>query len=249
MRLRTRDARVFGVVEVVIASLVGAAVGVFLVGVVEHAPYGRPLLSRAHTRGEGTVGAGVRRRGLPRAALFPVVTAVVFGALAARFGLSAELPAFLYLGAIGVALAAIDLAHHRLPNTLVLPSYPVGLVLLGAAAATRGDGDAYLRALAGMAVLYGAYFLLLLAHPAGLGFGDVKLAGLLGLHLAWLGWGVLMVGAALGVFAGGLAGVLLLVARRVNRRSSIAYGPALLAGAFVAILWGQQIADWYVRSN
>jgi leader peptidase (prepilin peptidase)/N-methyltransferase len=58
-----------------------------------------------------------------------------------------------------------------------------------------------------------------------------------------------MVGAALGVFAGGLAGVLLLVARRVNRRSSIAYGPALLTGAFVAILWGQQIADWYVRSN
>src|SRR4030095_12011077 len=174
-------------------SLVGAAVGVFLVGVVEHAPYGGPLLSRAHARGGGTaraggrrrgvggaaLGAAVRRRGLPRAALFPVVAAVVFGALAARFGLSAELPAFLYLGAIGVALAAIDLAHHRLPNTLVLPSYPVGLVLLGAAAATRGDGDAYLRALAGMAVLYGAYFLLLLAHPAGLGFGDVKLAGLL----------------------------------------------------------------------
>jgi leader peptidase (prepilin peptidase) / N-methyltransferase len=173
MRLRTRDARVFGVVEVVIASLVGAAVGVFLVAVAERVPYGRPLLSHPHTRREGTVGAGVRRGGLPRAALFPVITAIVFGALAARFGLSAELPAFLYLGAIGVALAAIDLAHHRLPNTLVLPSYPVGLVLLGAAAATRGDGDAYLRALAGMAVLYGAYFLLLLAHPAGLGFGDL----------------------------------------------------------------------------
>jgi leader peptidase (prepilin peptidase)/N-methyltransferase len=237
------------VVGVVIAGLIGAAVGVFMAGVAEHVPYGRPLLSRTHAQ-RGTVSAAeVRRRGLPGAALFPVVTGIVFGALTARFGLSAELPAFLYLGAIGVALAAIDIAHHRLPNALVLPSYPVGLVLLGAAAATRGDGEAYLRALAGMAVLYGAYFLLLLAHPAGLGFGDVKLAGLLGLHLAWLGWEVLVVGAVLGVFAGGLAGVLLLVARRVNRRSSIAYGPALLAGAFVAILWGQQIADWYVGRN
>jgi len=228
-----------------IASLIGAAVGVFMAGVAEHVPYGRPLLSRTHARGTGTAPAGVRTRGMPRAALFPLVTGIVFGALAARFGLSADLPAFLYLGAIGVALAAIDLVHHRLPNALVLPSYPVGWVLLAAAAATRGDGDAYLRALAGMVVLYGAYFLLLLVHPAGLGFGDVKLAGLLGLHLAWLGWGVLMVGAVLGVFAGGVAGVLLLVARRVNRRSSIAYGPAMLGGAFVAILWGQQIADWY----
>jgi len=230
------------------ASLLGAAVGGFLLDVAEHVPYGRPLLTRAPARGERRVGAELdRRRALPRATLLPLGTAVVFGAMAARFGLSAELPAFLYLGAIGVALAAIDLAHHRLPNALVLPSYPVGLVLLAAAAATRSDGDAYLRALAGMAALYGAYFLLLLAHPAGLGFGDVKLAGLLGLHLAWLGWGVLMVGAALGVFAGGLAAVFLLLARRVNRSSSIAYGPAMLAGAFAAILWGQQIADWYVR--
>jgi leader peptidase (prepilin peptidase) / N-methyltransferase len=61
----------------------------------------------------------------------------------------------------------------------------------------------------------------------------------------WLGWDALAVGAVLGIFAGGLAGLVLLAARRVTRRSAIAFGPAMLAGAFAAILWGEQIADWY----
>jgi leader peptidase (prepilin peptidase)/N-methyltransferase len=181
--------------------------------------------------------------------LFAVLTALVFLALGLRFGAGADLPAFLYLGALGVVLGAIDLAHHRLPNALVLPSYPVGLALLGAAALARGDGDGYVRALAGMATLYAGYFVLALAHPAGLGFGDVKLAGLLGLYLGWLGWDVLAVGAVLGVFAGGLAGLLLLLTGRATRRSAIAFGPAMLAGAFAAVLWGHQIADWYVGTR
>jgi leader peptidase (prepilin peptidase)/N-methyltransferase len=163
--------------------------------------------------------------------------------------MTAELPAFLYLAAVSVVLAAIDVVHHRLPNALVLPSYPAGLVLLGVASAAHGDPGTYVRGLGGMAVLYSAYFLLVMAHPAGLGFGDVKLAGLLGLYLGWLGWGVHAVGAVLGILVGGLAGLILLAARRVTRRSAIAFGPAMLAGAFAAILWGQQITDWYTGSS
>ncbi len=231
-------------VEAVAAGLAGAGVGLFLPGVVERVPDGRPVLAR-RTRWDGS-GAGIQRGSLRSALPFGVATGVLFGAVTARLGLTAELPAFLYLAALAVVLAAIDVVHHRLPNALVLPSYPIGLLLLGVASAVDDDGGSYVRAIGGMAALYGAYFLLVLAHPAGLGFGDVKLAGLLGLHLGWLGWGVLAIGAVLGVFAGGIAGLVLLLARRVNRRSAIPFGPAMLAGAFAGIFWGQQVANWYV---
>jgi leader peptidase (prepilin peptidase)/N-methyltransferase len=233
------------VIEAALAGMVGAVVGSTLPGVAARVPNGRAVLAWARWM----PGAVADRRGgtaMGSAVLFAAVTALVFLALGLRFGIRADLPAFLYLGALGVVLGAIDLAHHRLPNALVLPSYPVGLALLGVAAAARGDGDAYVRALAGTAILYSGYLLLALAHPAGLGFGDVKLAGLLGLYLGWLGWDVLAVGAVLGVFAGGLTGLLLLLTGRATRRSAIAFGPAMLAGAFAAVLWGHQIADWYL---
>jgi leader peptidase (prepilin peptidase) / N-methyltransferase len=217
------------VVEAVAVGLMGAVVGLVLPRVAEQA----------------SDGDGPSRGDLRQIVPFALAGGVLFGALTARFGLTAELPAFLYLAALAVVLSAIDAVHHRLPDALVLPSYPVSLALLGIASSVEGEGGGYLRALGGMAVLYVAYFLLVLAYPAGLGFGDVKLAGLLGLYLGWLGWDALAVGAVLGIFAGGLAGLVLLAARRVTRRIAIAFGPAMLAGAFAAILWGQQIADWY----
>jgi leader peptidase (prepilin peptidase)/N-methyltransferase len=85
--------------------------------------------------------------------LVEVATALLFVAVTARFGATAALPAYLYLAAVGVALTMIDLDVLRLPDAIVLPSYAVGVVLLGAAAATTGDWPAALRALAGMAVL------------------------------------------------------------------------------------------------
>src|SRR3954453_23556733 len=145
----------------------------------------------------------------PISARYPAVellTAVVWVAFALRIGLHADLPAYLYLGAVGVALALIDLDTKKLPNSLVLPSYPVALALLGVAAAVQGDATAYIRALIGMAVLFAFYFALAFVYPAGMGFGDVKLSGVLGLYLGWLGWGSLAVGAFLGFLPGGAVG-------------------------------------------
>jgi leader peptidase (prepilin peptidase)/N-methyltransferase len=97
-----------------------------------------------------------------------------------------------------------------------------------------------------MAALYSFYFLLAFAYPAGMGFGDVKLAGVLGLYLAWLGWAELLVGAFLGFFIGGLVGIGLLLARRAGRKSQLPFGPYMLAGALLAILWGGALADLYL---
>ena len=151
-------------------------------------------------------------------------------------------------GAIGVALALIDLDVKRLPNSIVLPSYPVAAVLLGVAAVVQQDVGSYVRALLGMAALFGLYFLLAFIYPAGMGFGDVKLAGVLGLYLGWLGWGEVISGGFLGFLFGGVVGVGLMMMRRAGRKSQIPFGPFMLAGTLVAILAGGALADLYLDS-
>lgn len=178
--------------------------------------------------------------------LVEVVTGIVFMVMAARFGWDPALPGFLYLGAVGVALWMIDLDVKRLPNAIVLPSYAVSGVLLAVAAIATGEGDALLRAGLGMAALYSFYFALAFAYPAGMGFGDVKLAGVLGLYLGWLGWAELAAGAFLGFLFGGVVGVLLMLARRAGRKSQLPFGPFMLSGALVAILWGGALGDLYL---
>lgn len=154
--------------------------------------------------------------------------------------------AYLYLAAISVILAAIDLRTHRLPNAIVLPGYLVGAVLLGASAVVARDGGALLGAAIGAVAAFALFLLLALAVPGGLGFGDVKLAGVLGLFLGWLGWGPLAIGVAGGFVLGGLFAVCLLVARRAGRRSAIPFGPWLLAGAWLGIAAGAPLADAYL---
>jgi leader peptidase (prepilin peptidase)/N-methyltransferase len=166
--------------------------------------------------------------------------------MAWRLGVVLELPAYLYLVAIAVALTLIDVDVRRLPNVIVLPSYLVAAVLLLAPAVTTGEWDAYLRALGGALALFALYFALAFAYPAGMGFGDVKLAGVLGLYLGWLGWGELAVGAFLGFLLGGAWGVALLLARRAGRKSAIPFGPFMLGGALLAVFVGGALADAYV---
>ena len=179
--------------------------------------------------------------------LVELATAALFAAVAAKVGSHATLPAYLYLAAIAVALSLIDLDVKRLPNAIVLPSYGVGLVLLGIAAAVEPSWNSLLRGLFGMLAYYGAFFLLVLIYPKGMGFGDVKLAGVLGLYLGYLGWDVLAVGAFGGVVLGGVTGVVLMSMRRAGRKSAIPYGPFMLVGALVGLFAGADIAHAYTH--
>ena len=115
-----------------------------------------------------------------------------------RFGGQPDVVAFGFFGVLGVALAAIDIAVQRLPDLLTLPAYPILITLLAGAAIAGHDFAALLRALLGGLALAGAYLLLALARPGQLGGGDIKLAGVAGLALGWLGWPILIAGAALG---------------------------------------------------
>lgn len=160
--------------------------------------------------------------------------------------LLAAVPAFLYLAGISVVLAAIDLDTRRLPNVIVLPSYPVlgGLLLL--ASALTGDWTSFGRAAIGGAALWLLYFLVMIAKPGGMGFGDVKLAGLLGAALGWLGWGSLVVGAFAAFLVGGMFAVALLVAGRAGRKSAIPFGPWMLLGAWIGVFAGEPLWDAYL---
>lgn len=181
-----------------------------------------------------------------RAALTVPLTGALFALLAWRTGPEPVLAAYLYLAAIGVALVTIDLAVHRLPDRLTLPSYPVVAVLLVASSLIGDDWARLGRAAVGGLLLYGAYYLLAVAVPGGMGFGDVKLAGVLGAVLAWAGWAPLLVGAVLGFLYGGLVSLGLLAARRVSRTSRVPFGPFMVAGTLTAVVLGDTAATGYL---
>jgi leader peptidase (prepilin peptidase)/N-methyltransferase len=158
-----------------------------------------------------------------------------------------ELLAFLWLAGASVALAIIDVEHHRLPDAIVLPSYAVGLVLLGASSALSGEWDALLRGVVGMAALFVFYLALALVKPGAMGLGDVKLAGVLGLWLGWTGWGELVVGAFAAFLLGGVFSLVLLATRRAQRTGGIPFGPWMLAGAWVGVIVGGTVAASYLQ--
>jgi leader peptidase (prepilin peptidase)/N-methyltransferase len=182
-------------------------------------------------------------------ARYPLVeagTCVAFALVWLRFGWSIELVAYLVLVAAGIALALIDLDVHRLPNAIVLPLYPVLLVVLGLASLLAGEPLAWLRALGGGAILYGLYFVLMVAKPGAMGFGDVKLAGVLGMGLAWLGWGSLAVGGFAAFLFGGIYSIVLLVAGRGTRTSGVPFGPWMIIGAAVGVGFGEMLWSGYL---
>jgi prepilin signal peptidase PulO-like enzyme (type II secretory pathway) len=163
-------------------------------------------------------------------------TAVAFGALAWRFPGTAELPAYLYLAAVGVLLTYVDVAVKRLPDPFTLPSYLVGPVLLGAAVLAGGRPMRLVHALIGLAALWALYALQHFFAPGAIGWGDVKLAGVLGLYLGWLGVSAWWLGTLAGFVLGALWAVFLLLTRRGTRKSEIPFGPFMLAGALAGVL-------------
>lgn len=175
-----------------------------------------------------------------------VVTAATWAVLMAARGWTAELPAYLVVGALGVALAYVDLREHRLPDPLMAAALGAAAVLLAGAAAVTGDWTAYGRGWLAAAVMFLAFLGLAMVRPADLGMGDVKLAGVLGLLLGWLGWPAAVLGAFLGFLFGGVAGLTLLLAGRAGRRTPIPFGPFMLIGALVAIAAGQALLNAYL---
>jgi leader peptidase (prepilin peptidase) / N-methyltransferase len=250
-----------------VVAVFGLMIGSFLNVVIVRVPAGQSVVSPRSSC--PSCGESIRERdnipvlswlllrgrarccGNPISARYPVVeavTAVSFAAVAAWVGLSWLLPAMLFLVAISVALTMIDVELRRLPNAIVLPSYPVAAALLTLAALGAGEPGRLLRAgVCGLA-LYAFYFLLMVVNPRGMGFGDVKLAGVLGMYLGWFGWQYAVVGAFLAFVVGGVVGITLMLIGRAGRKTQIPFGPYMIFGTWLALAYAASMATWYLET-
>jgi len=161
----------------------------------------------------------------------------VEAALGWRFGWTAPLAAYLYLGAVLTVAAVIDARTFTMPNVLLLPSYPIGIGLLVVAAVADGRWWPLGRAVFAMAAI--AAFYLVIALVAGgqrMGLADVTLGGLIGLLLGWVSWSALSTGVVLGWFSALAAIAVCRPRHRGQRARVIPAGPCLWLGALVAVL-------------
>jgi leader peptidase (prepilin peptidase) / N-methyltransferase len=171
--------------------------------------------------------------------------AVVGGLVGARTGWEWELLLLGYLVPVGVALAVVDWRTRLLPTWVIAPSYFIVVGLAALASLLSGDWNDLVRAGWGWAVAGGTFLLLWLIYPRGMGYGDVRLSGVLGLVLGYLGWGPLLVGVYAGFLLGGVGGGLLTALRLVDRKA-YPFGPFMLLGAVVGVLWGFPIWTIYL---
>jgi leader peptidase (prepilin peptidase)/N-methyltransferase len=167
-----------------------------------------------------------------------VMTAVFGGLLAGVVELTGPRPAtaaLAWASGAAVVLGAVDLDSHRLPDRVTYPAAIVCAAALLVDAAVLGSWGELLRAVAAAVAAYAVGSGAAALSPDALGFGDVKLLGLLGLVLGWFGWGVLLAGVFLGLLIGAVVSLALLAARRVGWRTALPFGPPLIAGAVLAL--------------
>lgn len=251
-------------------GVVGLLIGSFLNVVIARVPDGRsvvrprsacprchevitprdniPVLSWLLLRGR------CRHCSLPISPVYPLIelaNAVLWGALAwwtlASGGVvAAMLPWLLILASACLALVAIDFEHHRLPDAIVWPLYPamvVGLALAGLLSGQWPIASALIGAGAWLLLIGGLW---LFSGGRGMGFGDVKLAPVLGATVGWLGWQASVVGLLSAFVLGGVVGIILMAIGRARRGSRIPFGPYLVAGAAIGLVAGQAIWEAYL---
>jgi leader peptidase (prepilin peptidase) / N-methyltransferase len=173
--------------------------------------------------------------GVPRVVAVSLVLAVLLAGAVLLVGARPFLLALAWAAGAAVVLAQVDLAVHRLPDRVVLPSIAVVAAAALADAVVLASWDEALRALLAGVAAFACAAVVGMVSPRGLGFGDVKLLGLLGVLLGWFGWSVLLLGVLLGFLVGAAVSLVLLAGRRAGWRSEIAFGPSLLAGAALAL--------------
>jgi len=175
------------------------------------------------------------RPGVLRPGALAMATAALFAVAIWRVP---DLVAFAVAAAVvlaGVPLAALDLAERRLPTPLVGLLATAVLVVILIDGLRRGDAAPALRAVAGMMTAVVFYFAVVLLSGS-LGAGDVRLAGALGLALAWHSWPTFIYGNLLGLALAAIAGLAVMALRHQGRHARLPLGPALIAGALIVLL-------------
>ena len=196
-----------------------------------------PLLSFARLRGR------CRACGMPIAWRYPIVeaaTGALFGAAFARFGPTPEFVAAMVLLAALVAITAIDLQHHIIPDAITLPGVVTGLL---ANVATKRVST--VDSLLGIAVGGGLFLVIILVSGGGMGGGDMKLGAMLG---AFLGWKVALLALFFAVLSGGSLAIILLASGARSRKDPVPFGPFLALGGAIGLFAGEGLVTWYLSA-
>lgn len=176
-----------------------------------------------------------------RKLLVPGLAALGCLAVAVRWGSDPVLIPFLFFVPLLAGLAVVDLHTRRLPNVLTLPALIGGLLLAIGQERT-------VTALFSAALLFLALLLLNLLRPSGMGMGDVKLAGLIGLFAGLLGLGPALLAVALAAVLSLLAGLVLIAVGRITRHTPVPFGPWLALGTLVSLVAGPELVDAYLTA-
>ncbi len=251
---------------IAIAAVFGAAVGSFVNVVAYRVPLGRSVINppSACPRCGQPISARynipiagwliLRGRchdcGQQISVRYPVVElagALLFAATTVVVGVNRLLPAHLWFVAVGLALILTDFDHKRIPNRILYPGTAVASVLLAAGALFEGRRASLLTALVGASAYFGALFLLALIARGGFGFGDVKLAFLLGLFAGFRSLQTVATAAFFAFAIGGTVAIVLLAARRRGRKDELPFGPSMVVGCWLAITFTPQVLGWYLN--
>ena len=231
--------------HIALSVLIGLVTGPFIHQIAVQAGADRPFADR-NCRGCGSpislFGACPScGKGPVRVWITTLVTAALAGGTAAVFGWRWVLPAYLFFAGLTVALFLTDIDHKRIPNRITYPGTPLAALLLTAGAILDGEAGLLPRAFLG-ALAYTAFFALVyVVARGGFGFGDVKLAVSLGLFAAFLGWDRLFLAGMATAAAGGVLALAAVAFARAGAKSEIPYGPPMIIGTWVSILWGSSL--------
>lgn len=162
--------------------------------------------------------------------------------MAARIGADVALVPFDLLGMSLVAISFVDLERFLIPNRIVYPTLALVAPLLVVSSAVDDRWASLARAAISGAVAFVGFLILHVAVPKGMGFGDVRLAGLIGIGVGWLGFGHAFVAFLAAFILGSVIGVGVMLATGGGRKTRIPFGPFLAAGALISVLWGSPIA-------
>ncbi len=174
-----------------------------------------------------------------------LATIALFTGVGLRFGADWVVPAYLVFFVCLVSISVIDFQRQIIPNYIVYPTIFASIPLLALAALLGGDWNRFGHALMGATLAFLALFVIHIIQPSGMGFGDVRLAFVLGLFLGWINLTHVLTGLFLGVVLISVVGVLLALLRLKSLQEHIAFGPFLAAGSTLAVFAGHTIIRWW----
>jgi leader peptidase (prepilin peptidase) / N-methyltransferase len=220
----------------VLCALLGVPGGMLANHLVDRIPEKRPL--RPFPGARDLAGSRVQ-------VISILVTVALFAGTALRFGADWVVPAYLVFFVCLVSVTVIDAERQIIPNYIVYPTIFTSVPLLALAALLQDEWDRFGQSMLGATLGFLALAAIWAVYPAGMGFGDVRLAFVLGLFLGWISLSHVLAGMFLGVALIAVIGILLALLSLKNLQDHIAFGPFLAAGSTLAVFAGEPMIRWW----